>query len=294
MPYFRTIVQEGSFQKAAKKIRIAQPSLTKSVKTLEEILGVSLLKRSHQGVSPTSEGKKLIAFADKMLAELQALEGEIDRNASRRLSIATHEILVQLFWCRLVRELDQTKDPVELALETMPSTTKMMTALIDGEFDVVVAVEVVSSPLVASKQIAVENYGFYASKEFVKTHKMTNPLTLDDLKAAPLFYSGNVIGGKNLTLQESLLQHGITQKSRYTLRSLESVDTIVRGGLGIGILPHWLVDASPNRSLVPMQIKAPGIDKLGEHRIFVCARKAGSGGILDEVFSAIQRCWAKP
>lgn len=75
--YFSTIVDEGSINKAAARIGVSQPALTKSVRMLELYLGVKLLHRSAKGVSTTGHGKLLYARSKSIVAELVRAESEI-------------------------------------------------------------------------------------------------------------------------------------------------------------------------------------------------------------------------
>lgn len=65
--YFLTVLQTGSFTQAAKKLNMAQPPLSRQIKNLEAILGVQLLTRSANGVTPTAAGKLLATYAQQLL-----------------------------------------------------------------------------------------------------------------------------------------------------------------------------------------------------------------------------------
>ena len=53
--YFVAVAETLSFTKGAKKLRLAQPSLTRQIKDLEEDIGVRLLDRTKREVSLTEE-----------------------------------------------------------------------------------------------------------------------------------------------------------------------------------------------------------------------------------------------
>lgn len=55
--YFLTVGETLNFTRAAAKLRVAQPALSRQVQDLEEEIGVDLLKRSPRGVTLTAEGK---------------------------------------------------------------------------------------------------------------------------------------------------------------------------------------------------------------------------------------------
>ena len=61
--YFRSVVDQGSFSKAAALLHISPPALSLSIKGLEEELGVSLLDRKPGRVLPTSFGHSLYQSA---------------------------------------------------------------------------------------------------------------------------------------------------------------------------------------------------------------------------------------
>ncbi|MBX9874945.1 MAG: LysR family transcriptional regulator, partial [Beijerinckiaceae bacterium] len=48
--YFAAIVEQGSFSKAATKLRVAQPALSQHLRHMEDELGVALLHRGTRGV----------------------------------------------------------------------------------------------------------------------------------------------------------------------------------------------------------------------------------------------------
>jgi len=79
--YFIAVSEELSFTKAAARLRLAQPSLTRQVRNLEDEIGVRLLDRSNNRVILTEPGrrflfdsKKVLAMCAESVAAVQALE----------------------------------------------------------------------------------------------------------------------------------------------------------------------------------------------------------------------------
>jgi DNA-binding transcriptional LysR family regulator len=66
--YFVAVAENLNFTKAAAKLHLAQPSLTRQVHNLEEEIGVRLLNRSKTQVALTEEGRSFLVDAKRILA----------------------------------------------------------------------------------------------------------------------------------------------------------------------------------------------------------------------------------
>jgi len=57
---FSVVARERSFTRAAAKLGLSQPALSRTMRNLEERLGVRLLSRTTRSVSPTEAGEHLL------------------------------------------------------------------------------------------------------------------------------------------------------------------------------------------------------------------------------------------
>ena len=69
---FVEIAQTGHFTRAAERLHLAQPSLSRQIATLEADLGVDLLHRTRGNVALTAAGERLLPRARRMLADADA------------------------------------------------------------------------------------------------------------------------------------------------------------------------------------------------------------------------------
>jgi len=69
--YFVTVVDHGHFGKAAQSLYVSAPALTKDVRRLEQILGLTLLNRDSHPIRPTSEGEAFLVEARRVLDAAQ-------------------------------------------------------------------------------------------------------------------------------------------------------------------------------------------------------------------------------
>lgn len=71
---FLAIVDYGSINKAAERLYISQPALSRSIQALEKEMGKELLIRSNHGVSLTPTGRLLYYYSQSILHEIDTLE----------------------------------------------------------------------------------------------------------------------------------------------------------------------------------------------------------------------------
>lgn len=75
--YVVTIAQTGSLSKASQYLFVSQSTLSRSVKELEQQLGISLFFRTNQGVQVTHDGEEFISRANQILMDISVLEVSI-------------------------------------------------------------------------------------------------------------------------------------------------------------------------------------------------------------------------
>ncbi len=94
--YLASVIESGSFKKAAKELLISQPALSTSMDRLEQSLGGQLLERSPVGVKPTPMGERLYAHARLIRDELKLAESRMRESDGRRGSVIAFGTLPSL------------------------------------------------------------------------------------------------------------------------------------------------------------------------------------------------------
>ena len=72
--YFVTVADERSFTKAAERLHMSQPPLSKQIKLLENDLGVCLFDRTTRVLYLTREGEILYKRAKKIISQMDDIE----------------------------------------------------------------------------------------------------------------------------------------------------------------------------------------------------------------------------
>lgn len=101
LEYFTAIAQEGSISGAARKIRVAQPTLSQQLRNLEEELGEPLLQRKPRGVEPTAAGLILLEHAKLLIDESARLRNRFDKRREIQQGRLTLGIIPTIAPCLL-------------------------------------------------------------------------------------------------------------------------------------------------------------------------------------------------
>ncbi len=84
------IADSSSMNEAAKKLFVSQPSLSSTVKDLEEEIGIELFIRSNRGIQTTPEGQEFLGYARQVVEQYELLEDKyIEKKAKKKFSVST-------------------------------------------------------------------------------------------------------------------------------------------------------------------------------------------------------------
>ena len=117
LKYIIEIVNCGSINEAASRLFITQPSLSKSVKELENELGIEIFVRSNRGISLSSDGAEFLGYARQVIEQAELLEQRyMNKTPSKRIfSVSTQHYAFSVHaFVNMVKEFD--KDEYEFAI----------------------------------------------------------------------------------------------------------------------------------------------------------------------------------
>lgn len=135
--YFVAVAEERNFTRAAERLHMAQPPLSRQIQQLEEALSVRLFERNTRPLKLTETGKFFYSHAVQLLSQTADLESMTRRvgNIERSLSVGFVGSTLYGMLPKIIRRFRDENPTVELSLHEM-STTDQIRALKDGLLDV--------------------------------------------------------------------------------------------------------------------------------------------------------------
>src|SRR5438477_10588153 len=139
--YFLAVADEGSFSRAAAKVRVAQPSLSQQIQKLEADVGQPLFDRLPRSVVLTEAGTCFIDYARQILASIgdarrcvDGLKGKV----SGRLAVGAIPTIAPFILPKLIGKF-QKRYP-EVRLEIVEDVTDRVAQRVEaGELDAAIA-----------------------------------------------------------------------------------------------------------------------------------------------------------
>ena len=136
--YFVAVAEEGNFNRAAERLRIAQPPLSRAIQQMEAAIGAELFDRTARPVRLTPVGQLLYPQAIQLLSRMEDLDTMLKSAAGserRRFAIGFAASTIYARLPELIREFRKAAPHVELVLMESP-TLDQIAALKDGRIDV--------------------------------------------------------------------------------------------------------------------------------------------------------------
>ncbi len=253
------LAEERSFSRAAKKMRLTQPSLTKHIQNLEEQLGTQLVDRSNKELSLTPEGRTLCEAAKRVFSLLNDTGEKIARmkeNESGNIHIAASTIPATYILPHLLSKFRDCHNDIHCYVKTSDSDSTL-DMILDDEAEIgFVGREVVNrklhvEPLWKDRLALVVP----ASHRWRGQEKVS----LDEISKEP-FVSREQGSATRKVLEEHLRKDTNLHLSRFNivceLGSSEAVKEAVLAGLGISIISIQAIKREMESGLlfaVPME-----------------------------------------
>ena len=214
MQYYLAVVREGTISAAAQALHVAQPSLSRQMKELEEELGVSLFVRGNRKITLTEEGMVLRKRAEEMVRLMQMTEEEISQiknHISGSVRIGAGESWSFHYLSRAAASIAAEHPDIRFHI-TSGDTQDLMDELNNGLIDFAVIFTSVNHTLYQSIELPVQDsFGVLMPKDCPLAEK--SEIRLSDLKGLPVIISRAAV--PYYTGSEEMIRHLLRQADQH-------------------------------------------------------------------------------
>jgi DNA-binding transcriptional LysR family regulator len=248
--YFQAVAEELHFGRAAARLAIAQPALSRQIQQLEQELGTPLLRRTQRRVELLPAGALLLERARAIQQDLARALADVRRTAAGELGRLTLGFIHSSTYGLLpmvIRRFRQLYPGIELELLEMPITTQHA-ALVRGTIDLgllrvqpgpaeLESLTVLPDPFV----LAVPARHRLAARTRVRLKEVAGePFVLFNKAEAPLLHDR-----VQALCEQAGFQPNVVQRAT----QLHTMVGLVGGGLGVAVVP------ASARNLHPKQVR---------------------------------------
>jgi DNA-binding transcriptional LysR family regulator len=159
------VAQEANISRAAERLNLSQPALSRSIAQLEAKFGLRLLDRSRTGVTLTNAGQDLLAKARRLLGEAIAIENDLlmqSRGDSGRIRLGVGPLVSGIVMeSLLIKSLERW--PMLSVVVDVEPTMNLVLRLMDAEIDccICAASTLEPNPSLAITVLAQIQMGFF-------------------------------------------------------------------------------------------------------------------------------------
>lgn len=239
---FVTVVEAGSFVKAAEQLHLTRSAISKNIARLEEQLGVALFKRTTRSLSMTDEGALFYEHSRRAVNEIQNAAALLDQgkiNATGRLRMSVPVLFGQLFAAPLMVKFAQQHADLQLEISFNDRTVD----LVEEGFDLCIRIGALpdTTQLVA-KLIGEHRMLLCASPNYLNENEAVPLEHIEDLEHHATIADPHFGQIKKWRLQkENSEPLFIKPKAKLLLNDLQAIKNAALAGAGIAWLPDWLI-----------------------------------------------------
>lgn len=235
---FVTVCEMNSITKAAEKLYLAQPAVSRAIKELEEQYEIKLFDRISRRLYLTEAGKNLLSYARSIVDLFDEMEAKIrSQGITEKLRIGASITIGSYFMPDYVREF-KTRFPQTPVFVTIDSSENIEKKILANELDFALIEGIAHLDSIISET--------YMDDELVvicgPNHAFRNGsvITLDQLLAEPLLLREKGSGTREL-FDHILAAHSLSILPMWESTSTAALINAVSQGLGLSVLPYILV-----------------------------------------------------
>ncbi|AZE65839.1 LysR family transcriptional regulator [Pseudomonas synxantha] len=237
--YFLTVAEELHFGRAALRLHLAQPPLTRQISALETELGFKLFDRTSRTVTLTAQGRAFLPYARSVLEQVelaQVIAGKLAAGTAGQLTLGyVSSIALSDLFSRAIQAFAQRFPDVQLTLVECASGG-LGAQVADGRLDIGLSRLLPKSTDVQVLSLGEERLVAAVSSDSPLASQAT--VSLAQLSTYPLIlFPADYGSGLNQSIEQLFRHHGHPLRPGPTGRQITSIIALVAAGQGVALVP---------------------------------------------------------
>lgn len=250
LKYFIEVSDTLNISRASERLAISQPSLSVSLKKLEENIGVPLLLRQKNGIQLTRAGKEFAVLSRSMLENWSNIKNATIHSSHELMGtyrIGSHSALGAFTHPLYINEILEENPKLNLKLDHSLSRN-ITEGVISFHYDFGIVVNPVQHPDLVIRHLANSN---------VKLWRKNSRLKHLDLSSGKGILIADTSLSQSKILINKLKKVKLEPERIIEVDDLEVITRLTTNGIGIGIIPETVIHQSSRMKIKEYGQKAP-------------------------------------
>ncbi|MFF2554551.1 LysR family transcriptional regulator [Nocardia sp. NPDC058058] len=274
LSYFLAVAQTRHFTRAAEVLGVAQPSLSKQIRVLEDELGAPLFSRARGNITLTPAGEALLPLANRILADVDTARLEVQELAGLRrgrVRLGATPSLCSGLLADILRRFHDAYPGIRLIVEESGSRD-LVRDLTKGALDLALVIlpladdtPLVTSPILRDNLVV-------AARANDQSLPVRSRMRIEDLKDRPL-----VMFREGYDLREATIaacrQAGFEPRFAVEGGEMDAVLRFVEVGLGVAVVPSTVLAGRPGLRGTPLSLYDSGSGRSLHRTVALAHRK---------------------
>ncbi|MFC6280155.1 MULTISPECIES: LysR family transcriptional regulator [Polaromonas] len=257
---FLEIADEGNFSKAAARLHVSQPALSRTVRLTEDALGARLFDRNTHAVELTPSGRELLPIARRIVSEFNESMSDLARFTEGRRGRVRVTILPSMAQSILsdgIATFCAAHPDIEFLVTAAPADS-ILASVERGDMDVAITVQPPPDGHFSFRHLLTD--------EFVLVCRADDPVLHGVLADSPLSwqvfdrrpYVASTVGSSvRAATDHAFMRRGMTVRPAHETSTVQLAGAMISAGLGVGVLPRIALPLLSQSNLVSRRLESP-------------------------------------
>lgn len=274
---FIAVCDSGGITAASRKLFISQPSISAAVADIESEYGVKLFDRISRKLYLTEAGKQLLGQARYLVNLFDTIESDLRSSGTNGiLRVGSSITIGNRFLPDIVTRFHQRHEHLHVKA-AVNSSERLERMILENELDLALIEGATHHPKIVSSVFMEDELVVVCAND----HPLSNrgPIAPEQLASCDLVLREKGSGTREL-FDLTMALHHLAVEPIWESVSTQALVRAVKAGIGISVLPYWLVQDELSAKTVSL-LKLTGIEFQRNYSIIHHADKYLSPPILD-------------